>query len=202
MDDLLIVSNDSSIKNLKQLFEKDGFEISHFAEIDKYLGINVVYDKDQGILELEQSEMIKGLLNKTNMENAKIMPTPMADQGLSKKTDQPQERLKNIEIDIEDKEEKRKEKERIVEEMKQMNNTPFRSTLGSLSHITRMTRPDIQFATFYHSRYQVDPGVAHWRGLKRILRYLVGTTNSKLRADKELPKFENVLRQRFWGRPR
>ena len=55
---MLIVSNDPSIKNLKKLFEEDGFEISHFAEIDKYLGINVVYDKDQGILELEQSEMI------------------------------------------------------------------------------------------------------------------------------------------------
>ena len=85
--------------------------------------------------------------------------------------------------------------------MKQMNNTPFRSTLGSLSHITRMTRPDIQFATFYHSRYQVDPGVAHWRGLKRILRYLVGTTNSKLRADKELPKFEMYCDSDFGGDP-
>ena len=57
--------------------------------------------------------MIRGLLNKTNMENAKIMPTPMADQGLSKKTDQPQEKLKNIEIDIEDKERKEKKRKEL-----------------------------------------------------------------------------------------
>ena len=201
VDDFLIVSNDPAVANLKQEFEKDGFEISHFAPIDKYLGMNVIYDKKKKILKLDQTEMIKGLLNKTNMDQAKAMPTPMADQGLSRKTDQPDEKIKAIETDVIDDEKKRIEKLKVMEEMKQMNNIPFRSTLGSLSHLTRMTRPDIQFSTFYHSRYQVDPGTAHWKGLKRILRYLVGTTDLNLTADKNLPKFEMYCDSDFGGDP-
>ena len=200
VDDFLIVS-DPNIANMKQDFEKDGFEISHFAPIDKYLGMNVVYDKKKKILELDQTEMIRGLLNKTNMAQAKPMPTPMAEQGLSKKTDQPDEKIKAIETDIVDEAKKKIEKTNVLEEMKQMTKIPFRSTLGSLSHLTRMTRPDIQFATFYHARYQVDPGTAHWKGLKRILRYLVETPDLKIRADEKSPRFEMFCDSDFGGDP-
>ena len=44
-----------------------------------------------------------------------------------------------------------------LEEAEYMKNVPYRNVLGALSRLTRMTRPDIQFATFFHSRYQTNP---------------------------------------------
>ena len=55
------------------------------------------------------------------MAQAKPMPTPMAEQGLSKKTDQPDEKIKAIETKIVDKEKKKIEKTKVIEEMKKAN---------------------------------------------------------------------------------
>ena len=42
------------------------------------------------------------------------------------------------------------------------------------------TRPDIAFATGLVSRYQSNPGPKHWKAVKRILRYLKGTSSYAL----------------------
>ena len=195
VDDLLIISNDKLGKTLKQKFEKDGFEISHFDDINesKYLGMNVRYNKERNILEIDQKEMIDALINKTNMNESKIMSTPMYDNKDMTKSDQPLEKLKEAEVNfqIDGNEQKfRKETEEIKNEIKKMKKVPFRSILGSLSHITRYTRCDIMYATFYLARYQKDPGLAHWKGLKRELRYLKGTKDLALKANKMDPLFE------------
>jgi len=40
------------------------------------------------------------------------------------------------------------------------------------------TRPDLNFAVNYFSRYQHDQTEVRWKGLKRILRYIRGTLNN------------------------
>merc|ERR1711975_140532 len=102
VDDLLIISNDKVSNKLKEYFEKDGFEISHFGDINesKYLGMNVKYDKVKKILEIDQAEMIEALLNKTNMAESKSMSTPMYDNKEMTKADQPMEKLKEVEINF------------------------------------------------------------------------------------------------------
>jgi hypothetical protein len=42
-------------------------------------------------------------------------------------------------------------------------------------YAAKMTRPDILFAVTAASRYNQDPGNAHWSAVKRILSYLAGT---------------------------
>ncbi|XP_075095074.1 secreted RxLR effector protein 161-like [Nicotiana tabacum] len=42
------------------------------------------------------------------------------------------------------------------------------------------TRPDICQAVGLVSRYQTDPGLAHWQAVKRIMRYLKGTADYAL----------------------
>ncbi|GMP50698.1 hypothetical protein CsSME_00017211 [Camellia sinensis var. sinensis] len=42
------------------------------------------------------------------------------------------------------------------------------------------TRPDICYAVGLVSRYQSNPGPAHWKAVKRILRYLKGTADYTL----------------------
>ena len=39
------------------------------------------------------------------------------------------------------------------------------------------TRPDICFAIGLVSRYQNNPGQAHWQAVKKIMHYLCGTTD-------------------------
>ena len=42
------------------------------------------------------------------------------------------------------------------------------------------TRPDISYAIGMVTRYQSNPGEAHWKAVKRILRYLKGTVDYRL----------------------
>ena len=42
------------------------------------------------------------------------------------------------------------------------------------------TRPDISFVVVMVSRYQSNPRPAHWKAVKRILRYLHGTIDHVL----------------------
>jgi len=61
------------------------------------------------------------------------------------------------------------------EEIKLMENIPYRQAVGALMHLAVATRPDIAFAVGLISRYMENPGQAHWNAIKRILRYLKGT---------------------------
>ncbi|XP_060190804.1 secreted RxLR effector protein 161-like [Lycium barbarum] len=74
------------------------------------------------------------------------------------------------------------------EEKEKMSRVPYRSVVGSLMYVMVCTRPDICQAVGLVSRYQTDPGLAHWQAVKRIMRYLKGTANYTLcyHGDKDL----------------
>lgn len=44
-------------------------------------------------------------------------------------------------------------------------------------YLTQTTRPDLSFSVNFFSRFQSEPKENHWKGLKRILRYIQGTLN-------------------------
>ncbi len=52
----------------------------------------------------------------------------------------------------------------------------YRGLIGSLLYLTT-SRPDIVFSVGICARYQSDPKESHLSAVKRILRYLRGTTN-------------------------
>ena len=52
----------------------------------------------------------------------------------------------------------------------------YRSMIGSLLYLTT-SRPDISFAVGVYARYQVDPKVIHANHVKRILKYVNGTSD-------------------------
>jgi hypothetical protein len=57
--------------------------------------------------------------------------------------------------------------------------------VGGLSHLGRFTRSDILYAVFYFARFQNEPTFAHWKGLKRVLRYLKGTKHVKIHIKRD-----------------
>ncbi|XP_033510051.1 secreted RxLR effector protein 161-like [Nicotiana tomentosiformis] len=63
------------------------------------------------------------------------------------------------------------------EETERMSRDPSRSAVESLMYDMVCTRPDIYQAVGLVSRYQTDPGLAHWQAVKRIMRYLKGTAD-------------------------
>lgn len=53
---------------------------------------------------------------------------------------------------------------------------PYRELIGCLMYLMLTTRPDLSTAVNHFSRFQSNATEAHWKGLKRILRYIPGTT--------------------------
>ncbi|GJY71471.1 hypothetical protein Tco_0475174 [Tanacetum coccineum] len=59
---------------------------------------------------------------------------------------------------------------------KAINETQYRGMIGSLMYLTA-SRPDIQFSTCLCARYQANPKESHLIAVKRIFRYLKGTSS-------------------------
>ena len=62
-------------------------------------------------------------------------------------------------------------------EKKRMSNVPYASAIGSLMYAMTCTQLDICFAVGLVGRYQNNPRPAHWQAVKRIFRYLRGTSD-------------------------
>ncbi len=61
------------------------------------------------------------------------------------------------------------------EEHEEMKKYPYTSLIGCLNYLATRTRPDIAFAVSSLSRFNSNPGLAHWNAAKRVLRYLSGS---------------------------
>ena len=100
---------------------------------------------------LSQRKYIQDLLSKTNMQDAKVVTTPLSTG----------ESLK------------------LCDGSPTTDSTQYRQVLGSLQYLA-LTRPDISFAVNKLSQYMHQPSAIHWSAVKRILRYLKGTLDHGL----------------------
>lgn len=80
-----------------------------------------------------------------------------------------------------------------------VDNTMYRGLLGCLSHLARMTRPDILLATFHYAQFSQRPKAKHWKGLSRIVAYLQGTKTMGIRFDKTNEKSFEFYVDADWG---
>ena len=61
----------------------------------------------------------------------------------------------------------------------------YLSTISALMYLSNCTCPDISFSVNLLARYSFAPTQRHWNGIKHILRYLQGTTDTSLFYSKE-----------------
>ena len=128
------------------------------GEISYILGVKIHRNRSKRLLTLSQEQYIKKVFERCLMENCNPIDTPMA-KG---------EKLSNNLCP------------KTLKQKKRMEKVPYASVVGSLMYAMLCTRLDISYAVGMVSRYQSNPGEAHWKALKRILRYLKGTVDYRL----------------------
>lgn len=109
--------------------------------------LGIEVQRDAGGLYLKQSRYISDLLKKFNMEKSSPCSTPMVTG-----------------------------RQFTIEGEPMVEPTMYRQAIGALQYLTN-TRPDIAFSVNKLSQYMSSPTTEHWQGIKRIMRYLQGTTN-------------------------
>ena len=62
-------------------------------------------------------------------------------------------------------------------EMEDMSRVPYASAFGNLMYAMVCTRPDIAQAVGVLSRFMANPGRVDWDVVKRVFRYLRGTSD-------------------------
>ena len=78
------------------------------------------------------------------------------------------------------------------EEEENMSHVPYASVVGSLMYAMVCTRPDIAHVVGVLSRYMSKPGKEHWTIVKRVFKYLCGTTSYGLYSEGRL-KLDRVV---------
>jgi hypothetical protein len=106
---------------------------------------------------VHQTKYTNELLNKFKREDCKVMNTPMHPTCTLSKED----------------------------EGAKVDQKLYRGMIGSLLYLTA-SRPDILFSVCLCARFQSDPRESHLIAVKRIFRYLKGTTNLGLLYMKSL----------------
>lgn len=56
----------------------------------------------------------------------------------------------------------------------------YQAAIGSLINLMSGTRPDLSYSVNKLARYCSTPTERHWRGLKRIMRFVKETINTSL----------------------
>uniref|UniRef100_A0A7N2R0F3 Integrase catalytic domain-containing protein n=1 Tax=Quercus lobata TaxID=97700 RepID=A0A7N2R0F3_QUELO len=134
------------------------FAMKDLGAAKQILGMRIIRDKANGTLKLSQSEYMKKVLSRFNMNEAKLVSTPLGSHFKLSKEQSP----------------------KTEEKRDHMSKVPYASAIGSLMYAMVYTRPDIAHAVGVVSRFMSRPGKQHWEAVKWILRYLKGSLDTCL----------------------
>ena len=148
------------IISLKSFLSKD-FEITDLGELKHILGILVSRDRSKHLIYLNQTAYIQRMIARFGMESSSPVSTPLAvKHDLSLSQSPSTEAEKQVYQDY-------------------AGDIPYLSLVGSLLFATQ-TCLDIQFAVGLIVQFGSNPGIAHFKATKRVLRYLKGTADYNL----------------------
>ncbi|KAG8478459.1 hypothetical protein CXB51_028363 [Gossypium anomalum] len=150
VDDIVITGSSSDEITCFVQQLHNKFALEDMGELHYFLGIEVSRSSS-GNLHVSQRKYIRELLDRGSMSNAKSVPTPMVSSSV----------LSNN------------------EGTPLTDPTEYRSLAGALQYII-LTRPDIAYAVNRVCQFMHAPTTSHMVALKRILRYLHGTSSHGL----------------------
>ena len=164
VDDMIV-----ACKNVHEISKfgedlKRQIQITDLGPLKQFLGIRVCKD-EQGYYCLDQSVYIKKVLEQFGYSDAKSSNIPMDSGYLSGQPTSPE----------------------------LPNNTKYRSLIGALMYIAVNTRPDIANSVSILCRKVEKPTQADWNEVVRVVRYLKGTADMKLKLGCDDVKFQDQL---------
>lgn len=152
VDDILICCNDINFLSILKLKLTETFKVRRLSDNYNFLGIKISRDINRKIITMDQISAIENLILNFNVENCKLVKTPI-EKNLDLKM--------NFDASLNTK-------------------LPYKELLGSLMYIMMGTRPDICFSVGYFGKFQNCPTDEHFKHLLRVLKYLKATVNYKL----------------------
>ena len=155
VDDIFLAGNDMETIIATKGWLSSNFEMKDMGEVDYILGVKILRDRSKKLLGLPQQTYIKKVLEHFQMHNCKLIDTPVAKN-------------ESLSLDMCPKTQDEKEK---------MARVPYANAARSLMYAMMCTWPNICYAVGLVSTFQSNPGLAHWKAVKRILRYLKGTAD-------------------------
>lgn len=153
VDDLLIVGRkEEMFQSIADELNKH-FQLSDLGDLKHYLGIQI--ERKGNVFYLNQENYIDKILKDVGMQDAKTSEFPL-DPGYCKaRTDNEQA---------------------VMPDSKR-----YQKLIGALLYIAVNTRPDIAASVTILSQFNKQPVDTDWTEAKRVLRYLKGTKDKRLR---------------------
>ena len=150
VDDIIIAGKSEKLVKDVKLALGERFDVKDLGRLHYFLGMKIVQDDSNGDVWIGQPAYVDKVVEKFGMKDAKSVATPI----------DPCAKL----VKAEDGEEK-------------VDQGMYHSAVGSLLYLSTGTRPDITFAVSNVATFCSDPTRRHWTAVKRILRYLKGTSD-------------------------
>ena len=158
VDDMLVVGpNKDRVQELKAQLARE-FDMKDLGPANKILGMQIHRDRKDRKIWLSQKNYLRKVLRRFNMQDCKPVSTPLPINYKLSSSMRPSNEAERME----------------------MSRVPYASAVGSLMYAMICTRPDIAQAVGMVSRFMADPGREHWNAVKRILRYIKGTSDVAL----------------------
>ena len=158
IDDILLIGNDIGLLSDVKKWLVEKFQMKDLGQASYVLGIQIIRDRKNKLLALSQASYIDKVLARFSMQNSKKGQLPTRHGIILSKEKCP----------------------KTPQEEEDIRRVPYASVVGSLMYAMLCTRPDICYAIGIVSRYQSNPGLAHWIAVKHILKYLRRTRNYML----------------------
>lgn len=150
VDDFLIFWKDAGIRDELKQKLSAKFHMKDMGRAKTCVGMTIEYDDDA--ITINQEAYAIQLLERYGMESCKPVGSPCdVSQKLSKSTEPA--------TDL---------------------NVPYREAVGSLLFLVQGTRPDLAFAVSNVSRFNDCHDANHWNAVKRIMRYVKGTSHHRI----------------------
>eukprot|EP00253_Pinus_taeda_P002477 PITA_02477 len=149
------VGNDKEIIRYLKTLLSSKFDMKDLGAANYILGMEIKRDWKKRKLWLNQRKYVQTILQRFKMQDSKQVKVSIP-VGVKLSTEQCP---------------------KTQEEEEDMSRVPYASAVGSLMYVMVCTRLDISHAMGVLSRFMSKPWKDHWTTVKRVFRYLHGTSD-------------------------
>ena len=161
VDDIILGGRSEAKMSEVKAELRQKFEMKDLGILHHFLGVKIIQDQLAGVIWIGQPVYTEKILQRYGMQDSKPVNTPVS----------PDIKLVTTER---------------VDDM--CNQQLYQAVIGSLLYLSTKTRPDIAYAVSSVARFCAKPTKQHWTAVKRILRYLKGTSNFGLIYREDTPR--------------